>query len=223
MRLMLAVLLLMLSAAAHAADTPDTDLEPNLTAVKNNPLSNFYGYLFAGEFLAANNSGQIKTVDYKGGSRIPWGLGIGYKLSRHLAVDGSIEWWGDRYERIGEEVFVGTANNKIQIDSFGLSFTARYQYTHRSFNGYFGFGSGFYDSQLWVTNTSDGRFTKDRSPHDETVVGYHLVVGGGYRVSSASFLGIELRHRSAKADFRQYTNGEVDIGGTTVGLIWYTN
>lgn len=210
----------MLSFAIHATEQAAPSSSPNGTPQENTPISKVYGHLFIGVFSGTNTTDQLKTVNYKGGSRIPWGLGLGYHINNHFSVDGHLEYWGDRYERTNATMLPGTANNMIQIDSAGISLSTKYQHTFHKVNGYAGIGAGFFSTDVWITKPPEGLLTTQGAPNDY-LLAYHLVLGGGYQISSASYFGIELRYRTAKVDFAEYTQGEVDIGGTTIALVWY--
>ena len=212
--------LLVFCNTVDARSLEDAPTQPNWPDQSGTMLGNLYGYLSVGAFKGSDNTGQIRTANYKGGSRIPWGLGIGYHLNKHISIDGGIEYWGERYERISDSILPGTANNFIQIDSVGLSFTSKYQNRYQNVNGYVGVGAGYFSTTLWVAAPSGGLLTTSGGS-DDYIFGYHFVLGGGYRISKESYLGVELRHRIATVDFGEYSNGEVDAGGTSISLVWY--
>ena len=186
----------------------------------NSDTSPFYGYLYAGDNTSNSHSGNLKPVNYKSGGPPEWGIGLGRYFTDVVSVEGTFEYWGERYERQGAAIIPGTENNVIQVGGLGLSMTAVFNYTQRDIHAYAGLGAGYFLTGILITEPGSGLLTDDGAPSDKFLLGYHVSVGADYRVSGNHKLGIEYKRRILKADFGQYTNGEVDVGGSYLLFVY---
>ena len=177
-------------------------------------FSDYYGYLYAGDNTGGSNSSKLKSVNYKGGGPPEWGIGIGRYFSNVFSVEGTFEYWGERYERQGGAVIPGTENNVIQVGGLGFSVSAVCNYSLNRFHTYAGIGGGYFLTGILVTQPGSGLLTDDGAPSDKLLFGYHALFGLDYKIEGNHKLGIEIKHRILNADFGQYTDGEVDVGGT---------
>ena len=181
--------------------------------------SDWYGYLYLGDNLGGSNTGKLKSVDYKGGGPYEWGIGIGRHFSDTFSIEGTFEYWGERYERSGP-IIPGTENNVIQAGGLGLSASAIVNFHLENLHGYLGAGAGYYITGILVTEPGSGLLTDEGAPSDKWLPGFHVSIGADYRVKDSNKVGIEIKHRMLKADFGEYTNGEVDVGGTFILLMY---
>lgn len=177
-------------------------------------FSDYYGYLYAGDDTGGSSSSKLKSVNYKGGGPPEWGIGIGRYFSDIFSVEGTFEYWSERYERQGGSVIPGTENNVIQVGGLGFSVSAVCNYSLNRFHTYAGIGGGYFLTGILVTQPGSGLLTDDGAPSDKLLFGYHAVIGLDYKIKANHKLGIEIKHRILNADFGQYTGGEVDVGGT---------
>ena len=191
-----------------------TPVEPSVDT------SALYGYLYVGDNVSGSNSGKLKTVNYKSGGPPEWGIGLGRYFTDIVSVEGTFEYWGERYERQGTAIIPGTENNVIQVGGLGLSMTAVFNYTHRDIHAYAGLGAGYFLTGILITEQGSGLLTDEGAPSDKFLLDYHVSVGADYRVSGNHKLGIEYKRRILKADFGQYTNGEVDVGGSYLLFVY---
>lgn len=182
--------------------------------------SAYYGYLYIGDNLGGSSSNKLKSINYKGGGPLEWGIGIGRYFSNAVSIEGTFEYWGERYERQGGAVILGTENNVIQVGGLGLSISAIYNFTSNPFHGYLGLGAGYFLTGILVTEPGTGLLGEEGTPSDKLLPGYHAVIGFDYRVSGGHKLGVEIKHRILNADFGQYTNGEADVGGSYLLLMY---
>ena len=178
-----------------------------------------YGYLYLGDNVGSSNTGDLKTSDYKSGGPLEWGIGLGRHLTDVFSVEGTFEYWGERYERSGA-LIPGTENNFIQAGGLGLSATALYNFRQDNFHSYLGAGVGYYITGILITEPGSGLLTDNGAPSDKWLPGYHFTFGTNYRIKGNHRLGIEVKRRVLKADFGIYTNGEVDLGGTFLLLLY---
>lgn len=176
--------------------------------------SAFYGYLYIGDNTGGISSDKLKSVNYKGDGPLEWGIGIGRYFTNAVSIEGTFEYWGERYERQGGAVIPETENNVIQVGGLGLSISAIYNYTSNPFHSYLGIGAGYFLTGILVTEPGTGLLGAEGAPSDKLLLGYHAVIGLDYRVKGNHKLGVEVKHRILNADFGQYTNGEDDVGGT---------
>ena len=190
------------------------------SAESNIVSSPFYGYLFVGDNTSSSHSGNLKPVNYKSGGPYEWGIGLGRYLTDIVSVEGTFEYWGERYERQGAAIIPGTENNVIQAGGLGLSMTAVVNYTQRDIHAYAGLGAGYFLTGILITEPGSGLLTDDGAPSDKILPGYHVSLGVDYRVSNNHKLGVEYKRRFLKADFGQYTNGKVDIGGSYLLFVY---
>lgn len=197
-------ILLACPAVLFASVTVDSAVEP----------SAYYGYLYIGDNTGDISSSELKTINYKGGGPAEWGVGIGRYFTEAVSVEGTFEYWGERYERRGGVVIPGTENNVIQVGGLGLSISALYNFTGNFFHSYLGVGAGYFVTGILVTEPGTGLLGAEDAPSDKLILGYHAVMGFDYRVQGNHKLGVEVKHRVLNADFGQYTNGEIDAGGT---------
>lgn len=181
--------------------------------------SSWYGYLFVGDNIGNSSSGDLSTTNYKSGGPMEWGIGIGKHYSNYLSLEGTFEYWGERFERSGAPVG-GTENNVIQAGGLGVSGTAVVNYRKSDFHAYLGAGAGYFITGILVTEPGSGLLTDRGAPSDKWLPGYHVTVGADYRVKASHRLGIEIKHRVIKGDFGAFTNGEVDLGGTFLLLMY---
>lgn len=178
-----------------------------------------YGYLYIGDNVGDSSTGNLESSNYKSGGPPEWGIGIGRYYGKVFSVEGIFEYWGERYERKGA-VIPGTRNNVIQIGGLGLSAAAIYHFHRKDFHGYAGAGAGYFTTGILITDPDSGLLTDQGAPSDKWLPGIHFTVGLDYRVSANHKLGFEIKHRHLKADFGDYTDGEVDIGGTFLLLMY---
>jgi len=176
--------------------------------------TNWYGYLYLGDNIGGSSTGKLESVDYKSGGPPEWGIGIGRYLNNVVSLEGTFEYWGERYNRTGGPVIAGTENNVIQVGGLGLSVTAVVNYSHQDLHGYAGIGAGYFLTGILVTEPGTGLLTGKGAPSDKLLLGFHVSIGADYRIQQAHRIAIELKRRFLKADFGQYTNGTVDVGGT---------
>ena len=176
--------------------------------------SAYYGYLYIGDNTGGINSDKLESVNYKGGGPLEWGIGLGRYFTDAVSIEGTFEYWGERYERQGGATIPGTENNVIQVGGLGLSISAIYNYTSNPFHSYFGVGAGYFLTGILVTEPGTGLLGTGGAPSDKLLPGYHAVIGLDYKVKGSHKLGVEVKRRILNADFGQYTNGEVDVGGT---------
>lgn len=179
----------------------------------------WYGYLYIGDNIGSSGSGKLKSTNYKSGGPPEWGIGIGRHYTKQFSAEGTLEYWGERYKREGA-LIPGTENNVIQAGGLGLSATALYNFRHQDFHAYFGAGAGYFITGILITEPGSGLLTDQGAPSDKWLPGYHFSIGAGYRLKAGHRLGIELKHRVLKADFGVYTDGEVDLGGTFLLLMY---
>ena len=182
----------------------------------------WYGYLYLGDNIGSSSTGNLKSTNYKSGGPPEWGIGIGRYYDIHgqaFSVEGTFEYWGERYERKGP-VIPGTENNVIQAGGLGLSASAVYHYHRQDFHGYLGAGAGYFVTGILITEPGSGLLTEKGAPSDKWLPGFHFSAGANYRMSANHKLGIEIKHRILKADFGVYTDGEVDLGGTYLLLMY---
>ena len=119
------------SASVHAQENNETtihsDNKPHnspgseLPEQQSGAFKNFYAYLYIGDDIGGSHSDQLKAVNYKGGGPYEWGIGIGKYLNDLVSVEGTFEYWGERYERKEGPILPGTYNNVIQAGGIGLS------------------------------------------------------------------------------------------------------
>jgi len=176
--------------------------------------SAFYGYSYLGDNAAGISLDKLKSVNYKGGGPLEWGVGIGRYFTNAVSVEGTFDYWGDRYERQGGAVVPGTENNVIQVGGLGLSISALYNTRSNPFHSYLGIGAGYFLTGILVTEPGTGLLGAEGAPPDQLLFGYQAVIGLDYRVKGNHKLGVEVKRRILNADFGQYTNGEVDVGGS---------
>lgn len=180
----------------------------------------FYGYLYMGDNIVNSNSDVLKSVNYKGGGPFEWGIGVGKYLNGLLSLEGTFEYYGERYERRDGPILLGTLNNIIQAGGIGLSMSALLNYNWNSFHIYSGFGAGYFSAGLLVTDPQSGLLTVENAPSDKWLPGFHIIAGIDYKFAKSFGLGIEIKHRILRTDFGNYTNGEVDFGGTWLLIIF---
>lgn len=181
--------------------------------------TNWYGYLFLGDNLAGVGGDELRTVNYKGGGPYEWGIGLGRYYNKHFSLEGTFEYWGERYERSGA-VIAGTENNVIQAGGLGISLSAVYNYQQRNFHAYLGAGAGYFITGILVTEPGSGLLTDQGAPADKWLPGFHISMGSDYRIKDNHKLGLEIKHRILEADFGVYTNGKVNVGGTFLLLLY---
>ena len=186
-------------------------------------FSDYYLYLYTGNDIGNPASDELKSVNYKDGSPIEWGIGAGKYLNKLFSVEGTFEYWGERYERKNGPVLPGTLNNVIQAGGIGLSASAVLNYNRGLFNTTGGLGVGYFSTGILVTDPDSGLLTSQNAPSDKTIPGYHIFVGFDYEFSNNARLGFQIKHRVLNADFGSYTNGKVDLGGTWLLVILRAN
>lgn len=197
------------------------DSQPASTSLQEpEMLSDYYGYAYIGDNISGSPSNELKTINYKGGGPSEWGIGMGKYLNDMFSIDATFEFWGERYERKNGPILPGTQNNVIQAGGIGLSTTAVYNYTTGPLHSYAGLGVGYFDTGLLVTDPDSGLLTAINAPSDKWLPGYHISLGFDYRLVDNHKLGLEIKHRVLKADFGSYTNGEVDLGGTWLLIVY---
>ena len=179
-----------------------------------------YGFLYLGDNADDIHSAELESVNYKGGGPLEWGIGMGRFFTKAISVEGSFEYWGERYQRQGGAVIPGTENNVIQVGGIGLSVSAIYNYSKNPFHGYLGAGAGYFLTGVLVTEPGTGLLTEEAAPADKLLLGYHAVIGMDYRLKGNHRMGVEVKRRILKANFGQYTNGEIDAGGTYVLFVY---
>ena len=182
--------------------------------------SALYGYFYIGDNIGGSNSNKLDSVNYKGGGPPEWGFGIGRYLNEFVSIEGTFEYWGERYKRKNSAVIPGTENNVIQAGGLGLSISAVYNYHLKDFHGYLGAGAGYFLTGILVTKPGSGLLTEEGAPSDKLLPGFHVMIGGDYRIKENHKLGLEIKHRILEADFGEYTNGKVDVGGICLLLIY---
>ena len=182
--------------------------------------TDLYGYLYIGDNAGDSNSQKLETVNYKGGGPYEWGIGIGRYLTDTVSVEGTFEYWGERYERKNGVSVPGTGNNIIQGGGLGLSASVIFNFTRGDLHSYVGAGAGYFLTGILITRPGDGLLTDEGAPSDKALPGYHALIGVDYRIEGNHKLGIELKRRILKADFDQYTDGEVDFGGSYLLLMY---
>ena len=180
----------------------------------NERFSTWYGYLYIGDNIGGANSDKLERVNYKSGGPPEWGIGIGRYLNDVVSVEGIFEYWGERYERKTGSVIPGTENNVIQVGGLGISIAAVFNYIYQDLHGYAGAGAGYYLTGILVTEPGTGLLTEKGAPSDKFLPGFHVSIGADYRIQEAHKIGVELKRRFLDADFGQYTNGSVEVGGT---------
>ena len=190
-----------------------------LTDQRSDGIKGFYCYLYMGDDISNSNSDELKAVNYKGGGPYEWGLGVGKYLNNCFSVEGTFEYYGERYERKDGPILKGTFNNVIQAGGIGLSMSALLNHNWSSFHFYSGFGVGYFNTGLLVTEPLSGLLTEKNAPSDKWLSGYHIFAGVDYRLSKSLGLGLEIKHRVLKTDFGSYTNGDVDFGGTWLLIV----
>lgn len=178
--------------------------------------SSWYGYIYIGDNFSGSSSDKLKSVDYKGGGPLEWGIGLGKYINNTFSVEGIFEYWGERFERQNSPTISGTENNVIQAGGVGLSFSGIYNYHLNNFSSYLGGGAGLFATGILVTEPGSGLLTTEGAPSDKLLLGYHLKLGLDYQIQDAHRIGVEIKRLSLKADFGQYTNGEADVGGTYI-------
>lgn len=183
-------------------------------------FSSWYGYLYIGDNFPDSSTGKLKTVNYKGGGPLEWGIGIGKYINNEFSIEGTFEYWGERYERQDSPAVAGTDNNVIQAGGLGLSVSGVYNYKQKDFHAYLGAGAGLFLTGILVTEPGSGLLTTEGAPSDKLLPGYHLITGVSFPVSGNHKIGLEIKHRILEADFGQYTNGEADLGGTFYLLMY---
>jgi len=176
--------------------------------------TNWYGYVYLGDNIGGSNTGKLKSVNYKSGGPPEWGIGIGRYLNEIVSLEGTFEYWGERYNRTSGPVIAGTENNVIQVGGLGLSVSAIAHYSRQNIHGYAGVGAGYFLTGILVTEPGTGLLTAEGAPSDKLLPGFHVSIGADYRIQQAHRIGIELKRRFLKADFGQYTNGSADVGGS---------
>lgn len=192
--------LLAFSTLLYAAEAPQ---KPFLYA---------YGYL--GNNIVNSRSGALESVDYKGSAPGEWGFGFGHYVTDSISIEGSFEYFGERFERNNGTVIPATYNNLIQVTSMGPSASVLYHYRHNPFHLYLGAGAGYYSTGLLVTDPDSGLFTTKGAPSDKWFAGYHADLGVNYDTAIGFALGLALKHRILYVDFDAYTGGRADVGGT---------
>lgn len=183
-----------------------------------NDIPEYYGYLYIGNNTGSGHSRELDSIDYKGGSPYEWGLGLGRYLSHTISIEGTFEYWGERFERQDANLIPGTANNVIQVGGLGVSIAGLLNYRYTDLHGYVGIGAGLFYTGVLVTEPGTGLLTTDNAPTDKLRPGYHGVVGLDYRVEENHWVGLEVKYRILRVDFGEYTHGEVDVGGTCILL-----
>ena len=208
-----------LKSIIHPDNNPHNLSSSKLPEQHSEVFKGLYGYLYIGDDIANSNSDALKTVNYKGGGPFEWGIGVGIYLNDLLSVEGTFEYYGERYERKVGPVLPGTFNNVIQAGGIGFSITALLNHSWKSFHIYSGFGVGYFNTGLLVTAPLSGLFTVENAPSDKWLPGFNISAGIDYRLSKYTGLGLEIKHRKLKADFGSYTNGEVDFGSTWLLIV----
>lgn len=183
-------------------------------------FSSWYGYLFIGDNVSESSTDKLKSVNYKGGGPLEWGVGIGKYINDVFSVEGTFDYWGERFERKDSSIISGTENNVIQAGGLGLSVSGIYNYHQNNFHGYIGAGVGLFATGILVTEPGSGLLTSEGAPSDKLLPGYHVMTGASFRVRGNHKIGLEIKHRILKADFGRYTNGDVDLGGTYFLLMY---
>ena len=209
------VLLKMLLMAGAIFSYPST-LFASAPTPKENDYSSWYGYIYFGDNFSRSSTDKLTPVNYKGGGPLEWGIGLGKYINNTFSVEGTFEYWGGRFERQNSPTISGTENNVIQAGGLGLSFSGIYNYHLNNFSSYLGGGAGLFATGILVTEPGSGLLTTEGAPSDKLLLGYHLKLGLDYRIQDAHKIGVEIKRLSLKADFGQYTDGEVDVGGTYI-------
>lgn len=194
--------LLALSTLLYAAEPTEKPQEPFL-----------YAYAYLGNNIGNTHSGALESVDYKGSGPGEWGFGFGHYMTDTISIEGSFEYFGERFERNDGTTIPGTYNNVIQVTSMGPSASVLYHYKHAPFHLYLGAGVGYYSTGVLVTDPGSGLFTSEGAPSDKWFAGYHADLGVTYNTGIVA-LGLALKHRILYVDFDAYTDGKADVGGT---------
>ena len=177
-----------------------------------------YGYLYLGDNAGESSTGSLQSINYIS-SPLEWGVGLGRYYGDRLSVEGALEYWGERYERMGT-VIPGTENNVIQAGGLAFSATALGHVHRNDWHAYAGVGAGYYLTGILVTEPGSGLLTTEGAPSEKWLPGLHLSVGVDYRVNESHKLGIEIKKRRLNADFGAYTDGNVDLGGTFLLFVY---
>ncbi|MGD8560416.1 MAG: outer membrane beta-barrel protein [Gammaproteobacteria bacterium] len=188
----------------------------SVPTLEKNDYSSWYGYIYIGDNLSDSSTDKLRSINYKGGGPLEWGIGLGKYINNTFSVEGTFEYWGERFERLNSPIIPGTENNVIQAGGLGLSFSGIYNYHQNDFGSYLGGGVGLFVTGILVTEPGSGLLTTEGAPSDKLLLGFHLKLGLDYRIQDAHRIGIEIKRLSLKADFGQYTNGEADVGGTYI-------
>ncbi len=172
-----------------------------------------YAYAYLGNNIGNTRSGALESVDYKGSGPGEWGFGFGHYMTDSISIEGSFEYFGERFARNDGTIIPGTYNNVIQVTSIGPSASLLYHYKHDPFHLYLGAGVGYYSTGVNVTDPGSGLLTNEGAPSDKWFAGYHADFGVAYNTGLGFALGLELKHRILYVDFDAYTGGKADVGG----------
>jgi opacity protein-like surface antigen len=200
----LAVLLVGVSGPANAE--PDSAMD-EMQGLR------WYGSLGIGAFKTGSESDQLPNRE----GVFTWMGNIGYRYSKHLRFEvdfQDIEQQCDTPPTVVPFLF-GSVDSTTDISSLGFAGVAKLVMPLGRFEPYVGAGVGFYYSTLTIDGTFLG-IPVDYEEETDASVGHQLLAGFDIWISEKRSLGFEYRRLFLKSSFGAITNGEVDIGGSSL-------
>ncbi len=144
-------------------------------------------------------------------------LDLGYAYNEYLSAALDISDSVQRYDTPSNIVppLLGTINGRIGLGTSGLSIVGKAGYPLGAFRPYVGAGVGLFFSEARLSGSILGGLPASREEKDSGL-GELLLLGADLRLSNTWLLGVEYRQIFLKGDFGDLSNGEVDLGGSSV-------
>lgn len=167
-----------------------------------------YMYVQGGEFRPEGNKGQI---DPSNGWYVD--IGAGADLNRYLSFQGGL--WSGIYDAKRISVLSGTDSNDLTLLTTGIVGNMLLQLPLGRFRPYVGVGAGYY----YTAVEAEACFI---ACEDSTTSGWQwgtqYLVGAAFDISPDAALLLSWQRLSLDNSFGAYTNGNIDLGGETIGL-----
>ena len=168
-----------------------------------------YVYVHGGEFRPEQNKGKIDPAN-------GWyvDIGAGADLNRYVSFQGGL--WTGIYdaERVGG-VLPGTSSSDLTLVTTGVVGSGLLQLPLGWFRPYIGAGAGYYYTGI----EAEACFVVCE---DTTTSGWQwgtqLLAGAMFDISPDAALILSWQRLSLENNFGIYTNGDIKLGGETIGL-----
>lgn len=196
---MLCFALLALVGVAHADDAADWQ-------------KTIYLYASVGEFRPEQNTGQVDPAN-------GWyaDVGAGMTMNRYLSFQAGLWSGGHSAERAGI-LLPGQTSNDISVFSSGLIGNVILQLPLGWFRPYVGGGIGTYYTVLAMQDNGVCVSACSVTTTSGLEWGTQLLAGVDFDITPSLALTLSWQQLRLEDDFGVYSNGNIDLGGDSIGL-----